>query len=97
MRALSTVVANDERVLVTRWHMPPGTETGAHTHGMPYVVVYLTDGIVTSVGADGEIDVPVAQHSVTSRPAGLSHNVCNRTGRPVEFLEIELKLAAGGG
>lgn len=90
-KAHSCVVTDDDKVLVTRWQMPPGTETGAHTHGMSYVVVYLTEGMLTSIGNEGEVEVPIERYSVTSRPAGLCHNVVNRSASTVEFLEIELK------
>lgn len=89
--AISQALVDDERALVTKWILPPGAETGGHVHGLDYLVVYLTDGILT-VEAEGQcIDAPVTKHAVTSRPAGVSHNVCNRSGDTVEFIEIELK------
>ena len=76
---------------MTKWTLPPGAETGCHTHGRDYLVVYLTDGILTVEKQGQTIEAPVSKHSVTSRPAGISHNVGNRSGNTVEFIEIELK------
>jgi len=88
---ISKPLVDDERALVTKWTLPSGAETGSHTHELDYLVVYLTDGILT-VEAEGQfIEAPVSKHAVTSRPAGVSHNVLNRSGNTVEFIEIELK------
>ena len=89
--AISETLVDDERAIVTKWTLPPGAETGGHVHGLDYLVVYLTDGILT-VEAEGQIiEAPVSKHAVTSQPAGVSHNVLNRSGNTVEFIEIELK------
>lgn len=91
LKAASEALVDDERAIVTKWSLPPGAETGGHTHGLDYLVVYLTDGILT-IEANGQvIEAPVSKHAVTSRPAGVQHNVCNRSGAAVEFIEIELK------
>jgi quercetin dioxygenase-like cupin family protein len=90
-KAISEVIVDDQRALVTKWTLPSGAETGGHTHGLDYLVVYLTDGVLT-VESDGQIiEAPVSKHAVTSRPAGITHNVSNRSGNPIEFIEIELK------
>lgn len=68
-----------------------GGRTGSHTHGLDYLVVYLTDGILTVEALGQTIEAPVSKHAVTSRPAGVSHNVLNRSSSTVEFIEIELK------
>ena len=89
--AISQALVDDERAIVTKWTLPPGAETGSHTHGLDYLVVYLTEGILT-VEAQGQIiEAPVSRHAVTSRPAGVSHNVLNRSNSTVAFIEIELK------
>lgn len=90
-KATSEILVDDERAVVTRWSLPPGAETGGHTHGLDYLVVYLMDGILT-VEADGRVvEAPVKKHAVTSRPAGIAHNVANRSGDTIAFIEIELK------
>jgi quercetin dioxygenase-like cupin family protein len=90
-KATSECLANDERAIVTKWILPSGGQTGDHTHGYDYLVVYLTDGILT-VEAEGKIlEAPVSKHTVTSRAAGVSHNVSNQSGSTIEFIEIELK------
>lgn len=89
--AISVPLVDDERAIVTKWTLPPGAGTGSHTHALDYLVVYLTDGILTVEAQDQTIEAPVSKHAVTSRPAGVSHNVLNRSGSTVEFIEIELK------
>lgn len=89
--AISEILADDERVLATKWTMHPSSETGQHTHEHDYVVVYLDDGVLTVTADGGVFEAPVAKHQLTSRPAGVSHNVMNRTKEPIAFIEIELK------
>ena len=88
---ISQALVDDERAIVTKWILPPGSGTGSHTHGLDYLVVYLTDGILTVEAQGRTIEAPVSKHAVTSRPAGVSHNVLNRSCSTVEFIEIELK------
>jgi quercetin dioxygenase-like cupin family protein len=90
-KAISESLVDDERAIVTKWSLPPGGETGGHTHGLDYLVVYLTDGVLTVEANNQIIEAAVSKHAVTSRPAGISHNVCNRSGDMIEFIEIELK------
>ena len=90
-KATSEALVDDERAIVTKWTLPPGTETGGHTHGLDYLVVYLTDGILTVETNSQVIEAPVFKHTVTSRPAGINHNVSNRSGNAIAFIEIELK------
>lgn len=87
----SEVLVDDQRAIVTKWTLPSGAETGGHTHGLDYLVVYLTDGILTVESGSQTIEAPVCKHAVTSRPAGITHNVCNRSGKVIQFIEIELK------
>ena len=90
-KAISEALVDDERTIVTKWTLPSGAETGGHTHGLDYLVVYLTDGILT-VETNGQvIEAAVSKHSVTSRPAGIRHNVSNRSSDTIEFIEIELR------
>jgi len=93
-RAISESLVNDERVIVTKWSLPSGAETDHHTHGYDYLVIYLTDGTLT-VETEGQIiEAPISKHTVTSRPAGVSHNVSNRSSGVVEFIEVELKRSS---
>lgn len=91
-QATGEVLVDDKRVLATKWTLPAGSETGHHTHQYDYVVVYLTDGVLTVTTPSGElIEAPVKQHALTSRAAGVSHNVMNNSGSLIQFIEIELK------
>lgn len=91
LKATSETLVDDERAIVTKWTLPSGAETGGHVHGLDYLVVYLTDGILTAESGSQVLEVPVSRHTVTSRPAGVSHNISNRSSNRIEFIEIELK------
>lgn len=92
--AIATTLIDDERVITTRFDFNPGDETGAHVHGLPYVIVPLTDATLRIVADDGsESDAVLTKGVPYSRPAGISHNVINSSPTPISFLEIELKQA----
>jgi beta-alanine degradation protein BauB len=90
--AISTLQLDSDRVRVTEWRFPPGTATGWHRHGYDYVVVPITDGQLTLVEPDGRTRTAdlVAGRSYT-RPAGVEHDVVNRTAAEIAFVEVELK------
>jgi len=90
-QAKSEIMVDDMRVIATKWTLPPGGETGQHTHALDYVVVYLTEGVLTVLADGEEIEAPVSKEMTTSRPAGISHNVLNRSTASIVFIEIELK------
>ena len=89
--AVSTILADDERTRVTRWDFDPGAETGHHSHGLAYVVVPLTDMNVRIEDASGVTDRFVAEGAAYSRPSGIEHNVINAGGKPMSFIEVEMK------
>jgi len=83
---------DDERVRVHRFDFAPGDETGAHVHGLPYVIVPLTAGVLRVVDdAGAEVMAELTEGTPYSRPAGVAHNVFNGGDAPVSFLEIEIK------
>lgn len=90
-KAISLTMVDDDRVLATKWTLPPDTETGHHKHGMDYVVVYLKGGTLTVSSVAGEAQAAVVEHSLTSRAAGIEHNVMNKSDAEIEFIEIEIK------
>ncbi|MEM7362551.1 MAG: hypothetical protein AAF525_00890 [Pseudomonadota bacterium] len=70
--AISKIPADDDRVFATRWKIPPGSETGYHVHERDYIVVYLSDGVLTVVSEAGDkIQAEVSKHDLTSRRAGV--------------------------
>lgn len=89
--AIATVQVDDDRVRVTEWRFPPGTATGWHRHGMDYVVVPITDGVLTLVGKDGRSEGHITKGVAYSRGEGVEHDVVNETDREIVFVEIELK------
>lgn len=91
-KATATIQIDDERVRVTRYDFPPGSETGHHVHAFDYVVVPLTAGRLTLENDDGTVASADLVPGVSyARGAGVSHNVANDTDAPIAFVEIERK------
>jgi beta-alanine degradation protein BauB len=66
--------------------------TGPHVHGYDYVVVPVTGGTFTVIGADG------SSHDLTQHAGlpyrgstGTAHDVTSLGSAPAVFVEIELK------
>jgi beta-alanine degradation protein BauB len=90
--AKSDVQVDTPEVRVTEWRLAPGSATGHHIHGMDYVIVPVTSGEMTIIAPNG--DRSKARLGVGQsyfRKAGVEHNVCNKTGDEIVFLEVELK------
>ena len=81
----------DERVVATEWRMPPGSETGRHRHELDYAVVYLTSGNLFVESKNGNVTVALERGQVTSRQAGVEHNVINANATDYAFIEVEFK------
>ena len=70
--AIATVKADDERVRITEYRLPPGSHTGWHRHGMAYVVVPTQGGRLRIVSKDGESPAEMPARSNTSVPSRFS-------------------------
>ena len=83
---------DNERVIVTRWTLPPGATTGPHRHEYDYVVVPVTDGTLVLTDPEGAVMTAelVSGRSYT-RNAGVEHDVANGGEEQVVFVEIELR------
>lgn len=91
MTATATVQIDNATTRVTRWDLPPGSSTGPHVHEYDYIVVPITAGALTVTGTDGNtIEAPLTVGASYARPAGVEHDVANRSDEPVAFIEIEL-------
>jgi quercetin dioxygenase-like cupin family protein len=90
-RARPTVLIENERVRVTRWHFAPGAATGWHRHEHDYVIVPLTGGTLRLHEPDGERDSMLEVGAPYTRPAGVEHDVVNANDYEFAFVEIELK------
>ena len=89
--ATASVQLENSTTRVTRWDLPPGSHTGHHIHEYDYVVVPVTDGVLTITAADGDvIETPLRCGVAYGRTAGVEHDVANTSDRPVAFVEIEL-------
>ena len=87
----TTRFIDNDNVRVTEWRFAPGTETGRHIHEMDYVVVPLITGALVVIDDEGERDNKITHGVPYFRKAGAKHNVVNRSGEEVAFMEIELK------
>ena len=90
-QAVPTVQIDNDRVKVTEWRFPPGGETGWHRHGMDYVVVPMTTGVLHLETAEGNFDSPLTAGVSYTRLTGVEHNVVNPAEQDFVFVEIELK------
>jgi quercetin dioxygenase-like cupin family protein len=91
MNATPTVQVENERVIVTKWHFPPGAHTGDHVHAYDYVVVPLTSGTLRLVEPTGTRDVELTAGDSYARLTGVAHDVININDFEFSFVEIELK------
>lgn len=94
--AVPTVKIDNAEVRVTEWRFPPGTATGHHRHEYPYVVVPITTGRLTIVGADGATSADLTTGQPYFRPAGVEHDVINANDFEFLFIEIEIKREISG-
>ena len=94
MRKLAkpSIQIDNTRVKVTQWDFSPCAETGWHKHEMDYVIIPLTDGILTAKLPDGTtIESELTIGASYARPAGVNHNIINTNNNHFSFIEVELK------
>ncbi len=92
IEAEASLQHDNDLVRVTQYTFPPGSETGHHVHEYAYVVVPTVGGTLTMVNEDGSTNQAELQAGVSyQRPAGVSHNVLNKSDATVVFVEVELK------
>ena len=89
--AVPTVQRDDADLRITRYDFPPGAVTGWHTHGWPYFVVMLTDGVLRVHDGHAVSDTSLTQGQTYNRPSGVEHDVMNGSDHPIAFIEIEVK------
>jgi len=91
--AESTVMADDDRVRVTRWTFrSDGDATGQHCHKLDYVVVPVTGGTFLVTDVEGPVRQMIqAAGAPYLGVAGTAHDVASIAGHEAVFVEIELK------
>jgi beta-alanine degradation protein BauB len=89
--AVPTVQQDDEAVRITRWDFEPGAATGWHTHGWPYFVIMLTEGVLRVHDGANESETRLSAGQSYRRPSGIEHDVMNGSDHPIAFVEIEVK------
>ena len=92
-QAVATVKIDNAQVRVTEWRFAPAARTGHHRHEYAYVVVPLTTGSLTAIGAGGETTNALRAGEPYYREAGVEHDVRNVNSFEFTFIEIELKDA----
>ena len=90
-QAIPTVQIDDNRVIVTEWRVPPGSETGWHTHAHDYVVVPMTNGSLVLETDEGIKTSQLVKGRSYTRHVGVSHNVINPGPDEVIFVEVEIR------
>ncbi len=89
--AQPTVQRDDDDIRITRWDFAPGAVTGWHTHGWPYFVVMLTDGVLRVHDGANVTDRAMKAGDSYTRDPGVQHDVMNGSDHPLSFVEIEVK------
>jgi quercetin dioxygenase-like cupin family protein len=90
-KAVSTLLQETDRVIVTEWRFAVGAETGWHRHAHDYVVVCLTAGKLLAETAQGNVETPLRFGQAYARPVGVEHNIVNASEGEFAFVEVELK------
>lgn len=89
---IATLLAEDDRVRVTRFDFAPGAESGWHLHWHDYVITALTDCTMLLEEPGGASRrVAVSAGTAYTRKEGVEHNVVNDGTAPMSFVEVELK------
>jgi quercetin dioxygenase-like cupin family protein len=92
LRVVEPIVEIDNELTRTaRWTLEPGTAIGHHRHAHPYIVVPVIGGTLTFSDAGGDRLVVLMPARPVFRPAGIEHDVSNRSDRLVEFVEVEIR------
>jgi len=89
--ARSELLQENERVIITKWSLAPGAETGWHRHAHDYVVVCLTAGKLLAETANGNVETELSFGQAYARPVGVEHNIINPNATEFAFIEVELK------
>ena len=86
------VQIDNDRVLVTRWTLSRGEDTGRHRHERDYVVVPLCDAQMTVTSDNGAVTTVDVQAGVAYfRQAGVEHTVGNEQDVLLDFVEVECR------
>ena len=90
VKAVPTVMIENDRVRVTEWRFAPGAATGHHVHEHDYVVVPMTSGTLRLVEPDGVRDAELTAGRPYERQRGVAHDVVNANDHEFVFVEVEL-------
>lgn len=85
------VVFENDKIVVRRYLLQPGTSTGMHSHGYDYLRVILQGGTVEVTALHGPTRTEKLDAGSVAWRAKASHDTKNIGGGPIEGLVIELK------
>ncbi len=85
------VVFENDKVVVRRYLLQPGTSTGMHSHGHDYLRVILQGGTVEVTALHGPTRTEKLDAGSVAWRAKSSHDTKNIGGGPIEGLVIEIK------
>jgi quercetin dioxygenase-like cupin family protein len=91
------IVIDNDLARVVRWTLAPGTAIGPHRHPLPYIVVPVVGGTITFVDDAGARPVELVAAQPVFRPAGIEHDVQNRSDGTAVFVEVEIREPGSAG
>ena len=89
--AISELQTDNSRTRITKWRLPPQSETGHHRHEYDYAIVPITGGALTITEKGETKTAPLEAGKSYFRPAGVEHNVQNTGKAEIIFIEVEIK------
>ena len=89
--AVATEQIDNERVTVTEWRFPPGSETGWHVHPHGLRCSPMSTGVLVMHTHEGASANHLTAGASYARKAANEHNVINESDDAFVFVEIELK------
>jgi beta-alanine degradation protein BauB len=90
-KALPRKIEDNDRVVMTEWRLPPGSETGWHRHALDYCIVYLTPAKFSIEARDGRHEAVLKAGESYFRKAGVEHNAINAGKKEILMVETEIK------
>jgi quercetin dioxygenase-like cupin family protein len=91
VKAIPTILIENQKTVVTEWKFPAHAETGWHRHPLDYVVVPITSGKLTLETRSGTQISELIQGNPYFREKGVEHNVVNDNDHEFIFIETEFK------
>jgi hypothetical protein len=85
------VELDNDQVRIVRAKFDAGYKTPMHEHGLPRVVVFLTEAHLKVTSPDGKVTETKAEPGHVAMSGPSKHDELNISGKPFEILVVELK------